>query len=190
MTDAEREQLKKAYAIVDAFRNMVHGDIQEKTGTLYMDGSFQGLESAVGTLGQLIDEPAYERLTISVQDTRDMLSDAATGIQLAGAKSIEGSELEEACLSLESCVYAVLNMTWGPDVTADASIEKVLSASEYALEIVTGLENAGRESFSPMLLNPSGDNLYDRLPDIRKAFEALRPRYDPDKAENGGNGNT
>ncbi len=187
MTEPEKELLKQVYSIVDAFRNMIRGEIQEQTGTLYMDGAFQGLESAVGMLGQLIDEPAYERLSISVPETRAMLSDAAVGVQLAGANAVDESELQEACLSLESCLYAILNMTWGPDTPADKSVEKVLSASEYGLEIITGLENAGRESFTPMLLNKSGDNLYDRLPDIRRAFEKLRPRYDPEK--NGGTDN-
>lgn len=183
MTDAERDIIERAYKIIDAFRHMIHGEIKDATQTMYMDADYQGLESACGFLGQILDQPFYEHLALSVPETRSALSLAAMNADAAAKNAADGSELEEATRSLETCAYACLNMTYGGDTnrTAQDAVEQIISISSYAVEIIMGLINAGRETLRPMMINPNGENIFDRIFEIKKTFESLQPRYNPEK---------
>lgn len=172
--------LADVYAVVDAFREMMAGDVLQKTGVLYMDGKRQGLESACGMLGKLIGLEGFRRLAVQGRSERDALGEAYGRAAACAANARPDTELEAICMNLCSAAYAALNETYETSAQAENAVGRVLEASRFALELLDGLDAAGKNALAPMALDPDGP-----LPcgdeTVRGAFLALQPRYDPEK---------
>lgn len=176
-----RGVLMKIYSDVDAFRQMVSGDILEKTGTLYMTDGYEGLDAVCGTIGSLLDAPGYLKLTVASQTAREKLRDAYGKASACAANALPETDLQQACLSLCSCFYAALNDVYDPGTGSDNSIGRVMEASQYCMDMLDGIEAAGRESFVPFARDPGGAMPHDFMDAFRGAAGMLQPRYDPEK---------
>ncbi len=180
MITVSRRELADAYAVVDAFREMMAGDIVQRTGTLYMDSRHQGLDTACGILGGMIGLEGFRRLAVQGSAQRDALSGAYGRAAACAANAKEGTELESICMNLCSAAYAALNETYDTSSGAEGAVGRVIEASRFALELLDGVTAAGRAALADMARDPEGDMpCGDTV--MLEAFRALQPRYDPEK---------
>lgn len=178
----QREALEKIYGNVDAFRQMLSGDILQRTGILYMTDGYEGLDAVCGMLGAFIDAPGYLKLTVGAESARERLRDAYGKSSACASNALPETELQQACLSLCACWYAALNDVYDPGQGSDAAIARVMETSNVCMEMLDGMESAGREAFAAMSRDPGGPLPHDFMAAFREAAGMLQPRYDPDKS--------
>lgn len=185
LTDAERQALHDAFAIVREFRDMLRTEIQEKQNMLLMSSGHEGLDTALGLLGG-IDPALGCGLAVQVPGTRSAIKTAYAHLEAVMPNTVDGSPAQQACCQMEAALFTVLNMAY-EDGKAQDALEKSLSAAAFGLELAEALLEAGQESLDDCYLSASGQKLTDeRLELLAGTFRSLRPRAETGNRDEGG----
>lgn len=177
--------LVRLYAIIDAFREMVEGQIQDAMGTAYLTDRYETLSAACGILGGMIGMDGFRRLAISEEGTREELVKCYASADRIVVNTAEGSDARSVALNLRACFMAGLNETYEADNAAQDAVGRILYMSQFGEDIISGCREAGEEAFQGAYTDPedSAATLHGCMDQFDHMFRSLQPRPGSDKTE-------
>lgn len=191
MNDLEKEKLLKIYNIVNIFKEFYQNEIQTEMNTIFMTDGYEGLETACGMIGDLIDNDALSRLMITNTDTRNTLQNAYQACEILEKNiSSETEDLIEAFANLKACYYTILNFTYGGNKTAQDGMNNILEICEYGCDIVDMIDSKSEDELKEFYIDPfTTETIHSRIDQLRNAFTMLQPKYDPENTKEANNNN-
>ncbi len=173
MDEKQKELLREAWSIVDSFRNMMMGDILEKTGTLYMSGDYQDLGTACALIGEALGDDSLGCRVVTDKSTRRRLMDAYQATDMMFRNAAAGSDWADCCASLMACCYTALNAK-AEDGGMQAALQSVIQVAQAGMATLEGLDQAGE--YDGWYMNPAGETYARRRDQLMEAFSMLVPK--------------
>ena len=192
MTDLEKEQLQHVYMIVEQFADIFENDVISKLQTLYLTDEFEDLHTALGMIGDLIDNMTYKHLLITKSETRQKLQAYYKQITYilkahVNSKSTENKyqenekqDLESLILTIQNCIYMMINFTYNDEKPVNEAINNIMelyeTVSAISQRIVTKIDNDAKS----IIYNDT--DLKNKLTEIKNGLEILMPKPDENNA--------
>lgn len=176
-----QETLVDLYRIVDGFRELMAGPVQEATNTAFMTDRYETLETACGILGGILDLDGFRRLAITEEETRCRLRGCYAAADKIVANCRPDTDAMRLALNLRACAMAGINETYETSQAAQDAIGRILYMSQFGEDMVTQCRTLGPEAFRDMYEDPGGDTLHMHLDMFDGMFRSLQPRHDPEK---------
>ena len=183
MDEKQQALLREAWGIVNAFREMMMGDVLEKTGTLYMSGTYEDLGTACALIGEALGDDSLGCRVVTDPGTRRMLMDAYQAADMMFRNAAAGSEWTDCCASLMACLFTALNAKAEAD-GMQAALQSVIQVAQTGLGTIAGIDEAGEDP--GWYMNPAGETYAKRRDQLEAAFSTLVPK---NITENGGTDN-
>lgn len=185
MISVPLDGLIRLYAIIDAFREMVEGQIQDAMGAAYLTDKYETLSAACGILGGMIDMDGFRRLAISEEGTRADLAKCYAAADRIVNNTDENSDARSIALNLRACFMAGLNETYETAGSAQDAVGRILYMSQFGEDILSSCREAGPEAFRGAYRSPddSEATLHGCLEQFHGMFRSLQPRHGTDGIE-------
>lgn len=178
MNEKQQALLREAWEIVSAFRDMMMGDILEKTGTLYMSGSYQDLGTACALIGEALGDDALGCRVIADGATRQKLAMSYQAADMMFRNAAAGSDWADCCASLMACLFTALNAK-AENGGMQEALQSVIQVAQTGLATMDGIDEAGEDP--GWYMDPAGETYAKRRGQLRAAFAMLVP--EPAKEE-------
>lgn len=184
MYETQRSLLMEAYNIVASFRDMVAGDITEKTRTLYMSQDYQDLHTACALMGEALCGDGMPVRAIQSEATRETLRRAYQAADMLMRNAAPETEWQDCCATLLACLFTPLNTACLPEEMQD-TLASLIEAARIGLDLMDGLDAAGPTEDAGWYLDPNGETYEKRQAQIRSALELLVPKAYEEKPSEG-----